>query len=665
MRDISVLIGEPRKESVVLETGNTVVPGLGLIKDATILTNCAKEMQQGLFNVLFLGSFKSGKSTLINALLGSEMLPVKLTPTTALITVLIYGERKDVVLYKSNTQEPQTFNQDDFQSEYLLNKKDLLALDNLQLLDRLQQIEYAQIECLHPLCANGVKLIDSPGLSESTSLTKLTTKFIVQADAVIFVLRATQLMSLHEQEFIEFTLSSANLNHVFFIVNYIDLIDDEDDLNELKYWLKRLLKRYFLNDKSEFDEEFYNRRVFFVSAKKALDARLTEKNKMLQKSGILFLERELEQFLTTHQKFTAALENTIKIVANITITSHRQITQHKLALDQPLNELEGNRQQLEKQVQNLKFKESKIEDTILRYGEIISQRIYYSLMNWLDEMHRTWPEDSKKLINADELSLISILESSSSEGTKQRIADVLSREIKIYLEVKLSEWSRSLPNIISDILETMESEIEIQFYEFQSELAYNRAVFSGIKSEYFIEHLKQEKMVKLVDFPNSIRSLTQRIVILSALSLFSPAFAIVPIAYSIIGGIGWFSYFRKQEKNFKEKILKNLGNELHEKLKSGLDENRDDIYQNIQQQFTQIAQNLTDTLQTQVYEIRAEQDKILEQKHNIVFSLEEEKKRLDIIADKLLKLLNKVMMAVYGKNYSFEEIEQFIKKNSL
>ena len=43
-------------------------------------------------NVAFLGEFSSGKTTLINALLGTEFLPMFETPTTAVITEIYKGE---------------------------------------------------------------------------------------------------------------------------------------------------------------------------------------------------------------------------------------------------------------------------------------------------------------------------------------------------------------------------------------------------------------------------------------------------------------------------------------------------------------------------------------------------------------------------------------------
>ena len=46
-----------------------------------------------LFLLVVAGEFNAGKSALINALLGADILAEGVTPTTAAITLLTYGER--------------------------------------------------------------------------------------------------------------------------------------------------------------------------------------------------------------------------------------------------------------------------------------------------------------------------------------------------------------------------------------------------------------------------------------------------------------------------------------------------------------------------------------------------------------------------------------------
>ena len=54
------------------------------------------------YNVAVMGEFKKGKSSLINALLGSNILPADVTPTTATINRITYGIVPTVVINYKN-----------------------------------------------------------------------------------------------------------------------------------------------------------------------------------------------------------------------------------------------------------------------------------------------------------------------------------------------------------------------------------------------------------------------------------------------------------------------------------------------------------------------------------------------------------------------------------
>ena len=124
-------------------------------------------------------------------------------------------------------------------------------------------------------------------------------------------------------------------------------------------------------------------------------------------------------------------------------------------------------------------------------------------------------------------------------------------------------------------------------------------------------------------------------------------------------------YVGFQQTNFKKKILESIRNKLFDNLRKVLFGQKDEILEDVQRQFTQFSQNLSNRLQAQIEEISIEQKTIVSQKQDRVFSVEKEKRRLDIIDNKLLELFNKVSVAVYGKSFTPEEIEQLVERNSL
>jgi GTPase Era involved in 16S rRNA processing len=671
LRDIAVLIGKPGAQPVTFEKGETVAPGLGLVSDASNLAKRAHDIQQGIFKIIVLGEFKNGKSTLLNAVLGSKTLPARALPCTAVITELVHGNSKDVVIYEADQDTPRTLPWEAFVEEFKLTEKDIQTLENHNHLDRFQNVEYVRLECLHPFCANGIKLIDSPGLGEHVSRTRVTTNFLKQAQAVIFVLNATKILSQDEKVFIEKVFGSGRFSHVFFVVNRINQIDEED-VPGIEQWVRESLKHHFLDDGSQFDEAFYNRRVFFVNAKGALDARTQKEDALLESSGVPALERELERFLTSEEKVFAALEFTVQLLTQIISAARQDIAQQKVALEQPLAELEAARVECEGRLKALEGQKEDIERTIFLYKEMTKQKIYGNLLGYINEMHETWPIDSNQLINLDEVHLGKVLLSFVSNDAKQKISEAVEREVQSYLEIKLTEWAERIPTIVQADIDEMMKEVEAQVGDFQLELARIGNIFAGAKGEEVIDIDKNRaaKVIQLVlgfgdisqmtgavmgkgDWGSFFGRLLQQILTLVAIfSLFSGPIAwiaVFVVEAALIGG---------QHNQLKQRILESLGSKLNENLQKELPNKQDEIYQGVEKQFTQFAQRLTQVLQDQINETREGQETILRQKRDASFSVEQEKQRLDKIADLLLERLNRVSLAAGGQPLAADDLDR-------
>lgn len=83
---------------------------LGLDSDIEDLDLASKNLKSGVFRLLILGDMKRGKSTLLNALIGENLLPSDVNPCTALLTVLRYGTEKKVTVYfKEKTSRNHRF----------------------------------------------------------------------------------------------------------------------------------------------------------------------------------------------------------------------------------------------------------------------------------------------------------------------------------------------------------------------------------------------------------------------------------------------------------------------------------------------------------------------------------------------------------------------------
>src|SRR5579884_1866399 len=266
LAEIAALIGAPDDADT---TGDRFEPGLGLTREAEMLRERARDLEEGLFTVVVVGEFKTGKSTLLNSMLGSGALPAKATPCTAIITVLVNGTNDRVAVYEVDREEPRFLDWEQFVREFQLSLQDQETLQEGRALDRFARVQYAEIESTHRLCDDGVRLVDSPGLGEHLSRTRVTTGYLRQAQAVIVVLNATRILGQAEREFIENELGRGRLENVFFVVNRMDQINLADAAG-IRHWVESNLASHFMDDDGRFDRDLYERRVFFVSARQAL-----------------------------------------------------------------------------------------------------------------------------------------------------------------------------------------------------------------------------------------------------------------------------------------------------------------------------------------------------------------------------------------------------------
>ena len=58
-----------------------------------------EKVRSNAFNLVVVGQFKRGKTSLINALLGAEILSVAVVPLTSIVTIMTWGEALRIKVY--------------------------------------------------------------------------------------------------------------------------------------------------------------------------------------------------------------------------------------------------------------------------------------------------------------------------------------------------------------------------------------------------------------------------------------------------------------------------------------------------------------------------------------------------------------------------------------
>ena len=258
------------------------------------------KLAEDRFILAVLGQFKRGKSSLMNAIIGHEFLPTGVLPLTSAITVLKYGPVQRLVVTKSNSMFTEEMPISSL-GDYVTEKGNP---------GNQKKIKTVAVELPVPFLRYGIEFVDTPGVgSVITANTETTYNFLPECDAVLFVTGADTPMTSPELEFLK--KIKEYVNRIFFVINKVDLISEEE-LKEVTTFVTKTI-----SDALESDTV----KVFPVSSRMGLDARITGNEELYKQSGLQELEDTLASFLSEEKAadFLAAVaQKAIRIIDNET-----------------------------------------------------------------------------------------------------------------------------------------------------------------------------------------------------------------------------------------------------------------------------------------------------------------------------------------------------------
>ena len=304
MQDISLTNLVDQKK-----VANTLVNDLGALKrysaklnlenSGQLIQDVIDRIEQQAFSIAIVGEFKRGKSTLINALLGQEILPSDILPCSATLNRVTYGLQPRLKLtFKDGREKEVGINQ-------LQNYVTKLTPESEE---TAAEVEEAVV--YYPLRQDNVDIIDTPGLNDDTSMTEVTLGVLPKVDAAVMVMMAPAVFSAYERDFLENKLMMNDLGRVIFVVNAIDRCTRPGDKERLLENARDRLKKYILERAAEKygeDSDEYRAyikkigkpKVFGISAEQALYGKLDGDETAVADSGFAAFNTALEEFLTT------------------------------------------------------------------------------------------------------------------------------------------------------------------------------------------------------------------------------------------------------------------------------------------------------------------------------------------------------------------------------
>lgn len=252
-------------------------------KDDKLLANARDllvRIAENRFQLMVVGRFSRGKSTLMNAILGRDYLPTGIVPLTSVITTVRYGSRERVVLNFDgsglNREVPLSR-----LPEYVTQKGNP---------GNAKKLAYAEIQLPVEILRRGLFFVDSPGLgSPIVENTATTERFLPSADAFVLVTSYESPLSEEEDRILR-RIRNTN-RRLFVVLNKQDTVSTLDRHEAVEFVSERI-KQFSLDGA---------RKVFSVSARQALEAKQARDAEQLKESGIQEFEDELWRFLIEEQ----------------------------------------------------------------------------------------------------------------------------------------------------------------------------------------------------------------------------------------------------------------------------------------------------------------------------------------------------------------------------
>jgi small GTP-binding protein len=237
------------------------------------------EQLDELFLLVIVGEFNSGKSAFINALAGSRIVEEGVTPTTAQINVLQYGETT-----QRHVREP----------------------------------------ALHVITApvpllKDIHIVDTPGTNAVIrEHERITSEFVPRSDLVIFVTSADRPFTETERAFMEQVRGWGK--KVVVVINKIDILEKEEDIEQVVRFVAESAR-----DLLGFSPE-----VFPVSARLALRAKMGDAAAG-PPSRFEALERYIQSTLDAPARIQLKLLNPLGVGASIA-DRHLAVARDRVAL---------------------------------------------------------------------------------------------------------------------------------------------------------------------------------------------------------------------------------------------------------------------------------------------------------------------------------------------
>lgn len=527
------------------------------------LIDRSKKLRDHQFTIALFGAFSAGKSSFANALMGQAILPVSPNPTTAAINRIVPTDNERTHLTaRIRMKSVEAVLTDIRHSFDMLGSTQTLesieravsvirgmSLDRVSSRGKahqsfLQAIELGWMDNHHKLgtewladeaeyrqyVANetkscfveridlhyssaftdqGVILVDTPGAdSIHARHTGVAFDYIKNADAILFVTYYNHAFSQSDKQFLQQlgrVKDSFELDKMFFIINAADLADSTNELEVVVDHVSKQLQLHGIR----------NPRIYPVSSRLALEARIDHNFKALDRSGMQAFERNFARFAV--DELAGVALRSAELELDKAVQAVRQgVEQSRLSSEQFQQERE-HRQSLipvvhtefESHMGQLIASTLRQELSELLY--YVKQRCGFRFGEWYNESFHpsVLQEDGRDITMSLTSAWKELLQSASIEVSQEVLATSLRMEK--YIRIQLTSWRERLLLTISQHSEDFISD-EVLFDSFLTPDVEESLIEPAIDYKVFRKHYKNAKAFFEGDGKNQLKGVLQNVV---------------------------------------------------------------------------------------------------------------------------------------------------------
>lgn len=304
------------------------------------LENTKNYLDNQKFSIGITGVMNAGKSTMLNALMGREILGSAVVPETANLTIVKHNPTDTAKVYYWNQQEWDRIKKSAEQLESMrefVNETNRIFGENLKNyirpVSRFDEVDikdlssYTSAEASGKKCnlvkyvelgskldflSDGIEIVDTPGLDDPViQREEITKEYISQCDMMLHLMNVSQSATLKDVEFIIDAVLYQNISKLLIVITRADTVTKEQ-LDEVIKYTKSSIERQLKAQNKDSQLDYILKTIKFIPisgrmallhrtgrAQEALDAGFR-----LEDTGILEIEKYLTETLfgTNSQK---------------------------------------------------------------------------------------------------------------------------------------------------------------------------------------------------------------------------------------------------------------------------------------------------------------------------------------------------------------------------